>query len=70
MTWDIATEELSKVKVTSNADNDLVTVKGNSDKFHCIGVGTDAAVFRFVDEPRRYAFKVFSDDYLEKIEIE
>ena len=69
MTWDIATEELSKVKVISNGDNDFVTVKGNSDKFQCIGVGTDAAVFRFVDEPH-YAFKVFSDDTLGKIEIE
>lgn len=26
--------------------NLLPTVKGNSDKFECIGVGTDAAVFR------------------------
>jgi len=69
MTWEIAAEELSKVNVTSNGENDLVTVKGNSDKFQCIGVGTDAAVFRFVDAPL-YAFKVFSLDKLAKIEIE
>ena len=55
MTWDIATEELSKVKVISNGENDFVTVKGNSDKFQCIGVGTDAAVFHYVNEPH-YAF--------------
>lgn len=65
MTWDIATEELSEVKVTSNEEHDFVTVKGNFDKFQCIGVGTDAAVFRFVYEPH-YVFKVFSDDTLGK----
>jgi len=69
MEWDIAEKELSKVKVTSNGENELVNVKGSSDKFECIGVGTDAAVFRFVYTPK-YAFKVFSDDKLGKIEIE
>lgn len=67
--WDIAQNVLSKVKVTSNGENELVTVKGNSDKFKCIGMGTDAAVFRHVYMPH-YAFKVFSNDKLEKIEIE
>ena len=69
MEWDIIEKELSKVKVTSNGENELVTVKGNSDKFECIGVGTDAAVFRCVYLPH-YAFKVFSNDKLGKIEIE
>jgi len=69
MKWDIATEELSKVKVTSNGENDLVTLKGNSDKLQCIGVSTDAAVFRFASEPH-YAFKVFSNDKLAMIDIE
>jgi predicted Ser/Thr protein kinase len=69
MDWDIVKPELSKVKVTSNGKNDLVTVKGNSDKLQCIGVGTDAAVFRYIYVPH-YAFKVFSNDKLEKIEIE
>ncbi len=69
MEWDNAEKELSKVRVTSNGENELVTVKGNSDKFECIGVGTDAAVFRFIHTPQ-YAFKVFSDDKLRKIEIE
>ncbi len=69
MEWDIAEKELCKVKVTSNGENELVTVKGNSDKFECIGVGTDAAVFRFVHTPN-YAFKVYSNDKLGKIELE
>jgi serine/threonine protein kinase len=69
MAWDIAKPELSKVKVTSNENNELVTVKGNSDKLQCIGVGTDAAVFRYIYVPH-YAFKVFSNDKLKKMEIE
>ena len=69
MTWNVAAKELSKVKVTSNGKNEFVTVKGNSDKFQCIGVGTDAAVFRFVNAPH-YAFKVFSIEKLGKIDIE
>lgn len=69
MTWNIAAEELRKVAVTSNGENDFVTVKGNSDKFQCIGVGTDAAVFRFIYAPH-YAFKVFSINKLGKIAIE
>ena len=69
MTWDIEAKELSKIEVTANGDNEFVTIKGTSDKLQCIGVGTDAAVFRFPDAPQ-YAFKVFSSDELEKIEIE
>lgn len=69
MEWDSAEKELSKVKVTSNGENELVSVKGNSDKFEYIGVGTDAAVFRFV-HIMDYAFKVFSNDKLEKLELE
>jgi len=69
MTWKVVADELSKVNVSSNGENEPVTVMGNSDKFQCIGVGTDAAVFRFVDEPH-YAFKVFSLDKIGKIEIE
>ena len=69
MVWDIAERELCKLKVTSNGENELVTVKGNSKKFECIGIGTDAAVFRFLNVPH-YAFKVFSNDKLVKLEQE
>lgn len=69
MTWHFAAKELSELEVTSNGENELVSVKRNSDKFLCIGVGTDAAVFRYINAPS-YAFKVFSLNKLEKIEIE
>lgn len=69
MKWDIAELELDKVKVTTNGKHEHVTVRGKSDKLECIGVGTDAAVFRFVNTPN-YAFKVFSHNKLEKMEIE
>lgn len=69
MEWKIAEAELSKVKVTSNRKNELVTVRGNSDKLQCIGVGTDAAVFGYIYLPQ-YAFKVFSNDKLGKMETE
>lgn len=69
MEWAIAERELCKLKITSNGKNELVTVKGSSDKLECIGIGTDAAVFRLLDVPN-YAFKVFSNDKLGKLEQE
>jgi len=69
MEWDSAEKELGKVKITFNGENEPVTVKGDSDTLECIGVGTDAAVFRHIHNPS-YAFKVFSNDTLDKIEIE
>jgi hypothetical protein len=69
MDWKIAEKELGKVKITSNGENELVTVKKNSDAIECVGVGTDAAVFRFIDNPH-YAFKVFSNEKIDKIEGE
>lgn len=67
--WDSAEKELRRVKVSSTGENELVTLKGNSDAFECIGVGTDAAVFRFFHMPR-FAFKVFSEDKLDRKELE
>ncbi|SDI09961.1 serine/threonine protein kinase [Desulfosporosinus hippei] len=69
MEWDIAKRELSKVKVSSNGKNELVLVQAKSNKLKCIGRGTDAAVFRFISAPQ-YAYKVFSNDKLEKLEQE
>ena len=65
MEWEKAERELCRVKVSSTGENELVTLKGNSAAFECIGVGTDAAVFRFLQMPH-LAFKVFSDDKLDK----
>lgn len=69
MQWDNAEKELRRVKVSSTGENELVTLKGNSDAFECIGVGTDAAVFRFFHIPH-LAFKVYSDDKLDKKDLE
>jgi len=63
--WEKAEKELRGVKVSSTGENELVSLKGNSDAFICIGVGTDAAVFRFLQLPH-LAFKVFSDDKIDK----
>jgi len=63
--WEKAEKELRGVKVSSTGENELVSLKGNSDAFTCIGVGTDAAVFRFLQLPH-LAFKVFSDDKVDK----
>ncbi len=63
---DIAEKELGRVKIIFNGENKLVTIAGTSDKFICIGVGTDAAVFRFMHRPH-LAFKVFSDEKIDKI---
>jgi predicted Ser/Thr protein kinase len=66
---EIAEKELGRVKIIFNGENKLVTIAGNSDKFECIGVGTDAAVFRFMHKPL-LAFKVYSDEKIDKIAIE
>jgi hypothetical protein len=63
--WEKAEKELRGVKVSSTGENELVSLKGNSDAFTCIGVGTDAAVFRFLQLPH-LAFKVFSEDKIDK----
>lgn len=69
MDWKILEKELSQLKVRSHGDNELVTVKNNSNAFECVGVGTDAAVFRWSDSPD-FALKVFSNDKIHKIEPE
>ncbi|MBP3950490.1 serine/threonine protein kinase [Bacillus suaedae] len=63
MHWETAIEELQKITVTSNSENELVTIKGVHD-LQCVGVGTDAAVFRSLQIPN-YAFKLYSDDKIE-----
>ena len=62
-------KELYNIKVISHGHNELVHVKINSDSFECVGVGTDAAVFRHVDNPH-LAFKVFCHEKIYKIDIE
>lgn len=67
--WQVAAKALSKIKIKSNANNEPVTIKGIIKDLHCIGVGTDAAVFRYNYAPE-FAYKVYADDRLSKIMIE
>ncbi|MDT8862884.1 serine/threonine protein kinase [Alkalihalobacillus sp. MEB130] len=69
MVWDKAVNAIKELEVVSSSTNELVLIKGHSEKLECIGVGTDAAVFRLLDEPE-YAFKVYSKEKLEKMEFE
>jgi predicted Ser/Thr protein kinase len=49
------------LKIQANKENEPVLVKNSPDELQCIGIGTDAAVFRNMQVPS-YAFKVFADD--------
>ena len=63
-------EELIKdIHVLSSKDNNPVMVKGYSKELICVGVGTDAAVFH-LENDTRYVYKVFSNDKLDKMEME
>lgn len=65
----IVDELLSQIKITSNPKNKPVTISGSVNDLSCIGVGTDAAVFQYVQEPS-YAFKLYADDKKGKIQTE
>ena len=67
--WEKAAESLTQITVTSNPDNNPVSIYGNFDDLKCIGVGTDAAVFQSMHSPA-YAFKLYADEKRSKIEIE
>lgn len=68
MLQDIA-ESLSAIKIVANPDNEPVSIEGVADGFRCIGVGTDAAVFQFLESPE-YAFKLYAEGKEEKLEAE
>ncbi|MCD5325063.1 MULTISPECIES: serine/threonine protein kinase [Pontibacillus] len=56
---------IDEIHVSSNPYNEPVTIKEIPPYFECIGVGTDAAVFRHVNQPHM-AYKVYAQDKLEK----
>lgn len=62
-------ELLSKITISSNPDNQPVSIQGHVNELKCIGVGTDAAVFQYIHEPA-YAYKLFADDKIDKIQLE
>ncbi|MGK7376876.1 serine/threonine protein kinase [Planococcus sp. 1R117A] len=68
-TWQVAADALSNITVTSNPDNEPVTIRGTSEDMRCIGVGTDAAVFQSLSAPG-YAFKVYAETKMAKLEAE
>ncbi len=67
--WMVADTFLSNISISSNPNNEPVSIHGSSDHLRCIGIGTDAAVFQSIDVPT-YAFKMYADDKIEKIQIE
>ncbi|WCK54891.1 serine/threonine protein kinase [Aneurinibacillus sp. Ricciae_BoGa-3] len=67
--WKEAEKALNRIEVIANDNNQPVSVFGDIENLHCIGIGTDAAVFRF-DKVPAYAFKVYTSKALSKKEIE
>jgi hypothetical protein len=67
--WIFADKHLSKISISSNPNNEPVSIHGSSDHLRCIGIGTDAAVFRSIDVPA-YVFKMYADDKIQKVQIE
>lgn len=67
--WVIAAHPLSKISISSNLNNKPVSIHGSSDDLRCIGVGTDAAVFQSIHTPS-YAFKIYAEDKISKIQLE
>lgn len=63
--WEAAKPFLKEITVTTNPNNEPVTIHGTSPDLRCIGVGTDAAVFQSLSAPS-YAFKVYAEDKLDK----
>ncbi|WP_077624297.1 serine/threonine protein kinase [Sediminibacillus massiliensis] len=67
--WEAAIEGMSQIVIHANPHNEPVTIEGSSDGWICIGVGTDAAVFRSIDFPD-LAFKLYAEEKIAKKEIE
>jgi hypothetical protein len=57
------------VEIVGNENNLPVSLSGFAEGLHCVGIGTDAAVF-YYDSTPGYAFKVYSSKALNKKEIE
>jgi hypothetical protein len=67
--WKLADKALQNIQVIGNDNNEPVTIEGFFDGLHCIGIGTDAAVFHFAATPS-YAFKVYSELASDKKDVE
>lgn len=60
---------LRKLAITANQENELVSVEGCEKQLECIGIGTDAAVFRYEKSPS-FAYKVYAFNRIEKMDAE
>ncbi|SOC44440.1 serine/threonine protein kinase [Ureibacillus acetophenoni] len=67
--WEEAIDSITSVTVTANPNNEPVTTKGIPDDLRCIGIGTDAAVFKYLKAPG-YAFKKYANEKIDKVKIE
>ncbi|MBW3114638.1 serine/threonine protein kinase [Bacillus sp. MCCB 382] len=67
--WEVALSSLTQLTVSSNANNEPVTIHGGNETLRCVGVGTDAAVFQSINVPN-FAFKLYAEDKRSKIKIE
>ncbi len=67
--WKQADHVLQHVNVIGNRNNEPVTVTGGVPGLRCIGIGTDAAVFRYEKLPA-YAYKVYTADAIQKKDVE
>jgi len=67
--WDATIDTLSQITVTSNPNNEPVTISGHVEDLKCIGVGTDAAVFQSLNTPD-FAFKKYAKDKKAKVKAE
>lgn len=67
--WKLADEALKNIEVIGYENNQPVNIIGFAEGLKCIGIGTDAAVFRYHKTPN-YVFKVYSSEALEKKEVE
>ncbi|SDK35860.1 serine/threonine protein kinase [Sediminibacillus albus] len=63
--WEPAIKSLTEIEVVANGDNELVLINGQSDGLICIGIGTDAAVFRHIETPD-VAFKLYAREKVSK----
>ncbi|MBM7554285.1 serine/threonine protein kinase [Thalassobacillus pellis] len=67
--WHTAAHALTSIQISATPNNGPVTITGSADGLRCIGVGTDAAVFRHMEAPA-YAFKLYAQEKQYKKEIE
>jgi predicted Ser/Thr protein kinase len=67
--WKQAEDVLQYVQVISSEKNEPVSIAVYAEDLHCIGIGTDAAVFQWERTPA-YAYKVYSEESLAKKDVE